>query len=276
MSLRINNISTYSVERAMGQASTQFEHSVRALASGNRITQASDDAAGLAIGEQLRGELRGIRQAKMNAENAASLTQVAEGSLNEQANILLRMRELGIQAASDSVSDSERKYLNQEFTQLSSEFDRIAQTTAFGSKKLLAGNGSELEFHVGWQADSNNIIKLNLDGNSTASEVGIDGVEINSKSEARSSLKTIDSGLQKIAEVRAKYGAFQSRVEVARNALEVQYEGISEAHSRITDVDVAEETANLVQARLKIDAGVSVMAQSLALPAAANKLLSVL
>jgi flagellin len=260
----------------MNEASSQFEHSVRALASGKRITQASDDAAGLAIGEQLRGQMRGVRQAKMNAENATSLTQVAEGSLNEQANILLRMRELGIQAASDTVSDKERGYLNQEFTQLTSEFDRIAKTTSFGSKKLLTGNGSTLEFQLGWQGDATNVVKVELDGNSTASEVGIEGAEISSKSDARSSLGTIDKGLEKISEVRAKYGAFQSRLESARNSLEVQYEGIAQAHSRITDVDVAEETANLIQAKLKVDAGVSVMSQALALPASANKLLAML
>lgn len=276
MSLRINNVAAYSTERYMDEASKAFEHSVKALASGNRITQASDDAAGLAIGDQLQGQMRGVRQAKMNAENAVSLSQVAEGGLNEQSNILLRMRELSIQAASDTVSDEERGYINQEFVQLLKEMDRIAHTTTFGSKKLLEGNGPQLDFHLGWGPGPQNVVSIVLDGNSTASELGVDGLEISTKSDSRSAMPDIDRALSKIGTIRAKYGAFQARVESARNALEVQYEGVAEARSKIVDVNVAEETANMMQAKLRLEAASSVMTQAMSLPQSAQRLVQML
>jgi len=274
MPLRINtNVAAIAAQRHLDKSDARMEHALKALASGNRIVQAGDDAAGLAISENLRAQLGGLRQARQNSENAVSLIQVAEGGLNEQNNILIRMRELGIQAASDNVSDVERGYLNQEFNELKNEFDRIAKTTSFGNKKLLEGSGEKFEFQVGANSGDENVIKYHLDADSTASTIGVSGLAIDDRDGARSSLDDIDSGLQKLAAIRANFGAIQSRLGMTTSNLDIQYENISAAKARIADADVAYETSELTAAEVTQGAGIAALSQANTLPARANQLI---
>lgn len=274
MSIRIgSNAASISTQRALSRSQARTEHALKALATGTRIVSAQDDAAGFAIAENLRGQLSGLRQAKSNAENATSLIQVAEGGLNEQNNILIRLRELGVQAASDTVSDVEREFLNQEFTQLTAESDRIARTTQFGTKKLLTGEGGQFEFHIGANTDESNIIKYNLDADTTASTMGIAKLTIDKRDSARATLNDLDEAIKKLAGVRSNFGAMQSRLQITINNLDNQYESLSTAKSRITDADVALEISELVQGQVLTDMGISVLAQANADPQKVGRLL---
>ncbi|MBX9765857.1 MAG: flagellin FliC [Bdellovibrionales bacterium] len=275
MALRIStNVASLAAQRQISKSDAELTHSLKALASGSRIVSPGDDAAGLAISETLRGQVGGLRQARSNAENAISLIQVAEGGLNEQNNILIRLRELGIQASSDTVSDTEREYLDTEFQQLVSEFDRIAQTTSFGNKKLLTGSGEKFEFYVGANAGQENIIEYSLDANTTAGNVGIDGMAVASEDDAQSTMEGVDAALDRLNEVRANFGAIQSRLQAASSNLDIQIENVSAARSRISDTDVAYETAKAVQANVLTQLGTSVLAQANNLPMQAERLVS--
>lgn len=259
-------ISTNSVPleaaRHLAQAQAQIDRSLAALASGSRVVRAGDDAAGFAISESLRGQLGGTKQAKFNAESAVSLVQTAEGGLNEQNNILVRLRELAVYAASDTIGDTERKFLDTEFQQLTSEFDRIAKTTRYGAKSLLTGTGEEFQFQVGPFKGDENTIKFKLDANTTASDVGISGLDIADQGSAEDSLKSLDDAITHIAGTRATFGAMQSRLEHAVGALDVQAENLDAARGHIVDVNVAEETAKLTQAQIQQQAGIAVLAQA--------------
>lgn len=274
MGLRIQtNMPSISAQRVLSTQSQRMTHATQALASGSRIVTASDDAAGLAISENLRGQIRGVAMARNNAFNAGSAIQISEGGLNEVTNIMIRLRELGIQAASDNIGDKERGFLQEETKQLVSEADRIAKTTQFGDKKLLDGSGGEMTFHVGAFAGEENTISYSLDANATASELGIDGISVEDKSSARDSLAMVDQGLEKIGKLRANFGAVQSRLNATTSNLDIQYENLSAANSRIRDVDVAKETAEMASAQVLQQSAVSVLAQANQFPGMALKLI---
>ncbi len=274
MGLRIQtNLPSISAQRVLGIQQKRQEHATQALASGSRIVNAADDAAGLAISESLKGQTRGIAMARNNAFNAGSSIQIAEGGLNEINNILIRMRELGIQAASDTVGDQERGFLDQEGKQLLQEADRIAKTTRFGDRKLLDGSGGNMEFHVGAFGGEENVIKYDMSSNATASELGIDGMSVGDKSSARDTLETVDQALQKIGGMRANFGAIQSRLYATTSNLDIQFENLSAANSRIRDADVAKESAELASSSVLQNAAVSVLAQANQFPNIAMKLI---
>lgn len=273
MGLRINtNMPSISAQRVLNVQSKRMDHATKALASGSRIVNASDDAAGLAISESLKGQTRGIAQARNNAFNAGSAIQVSEGGLNEINNILIRIRELGIQAASDNIGDKERGFLNEESKNLLEEADRIAKSTRFGDKMLLDGSGGEQEYHVGAFAGEENVIKFSLDANATSSELGIDGIDVSDKSGARDALSTVDSALEKLGVLRANFGAIQSRLDATTSNLDIQYENLSAANSRIRDTDVAKESAEIASAQILQQAAVGVLAQANQFPSVALKL----
>lgn len=275
MAIRIgtNSTSLY-VQRKLGAAQERSTHAIQALSSGQRIVTAADDAAGFAIAENLRGKAVGLTRARQNAEHGISLIQVAEGGLSEQNNILIRMRELAVQAASDGISDEERGFLNKEFTLLSDEFDRISKSTTFGSAKLLEGSGQSFEFHVGAEANRNNVIKLTLDADSSSDTLGVSGTSIADKDEAVGNLEVLDEAVQKLAGIRAGFGALQSRFQFAINNLDVQVENIHAARSRIVDADIAHETSELAQSQILQEFGIAVLAQANALPSKAVRLLT--
>jgi flagellin len=235
---------------------------MQSLASGSRVVRAGDDAAGFAIAESLRGQIAGTKQAKFNTEAAVGLVQTAEGGLNEQNNILVRLRELAVYAASDTIGDNERDFLNTEFKGLVEEFDRIAKSTRYGAKQLLTGTGQEFEFQVGAFKGPENTIKFKLDANTTSGDVGIDGMEIASKSDALDALDTLDGAIFKVSGTRATFGGMQSRLQHASDTLGVQAENLEFARGHIVDVDAAEETSKLAQAQILQQSGAAVIAQA--------------
>jgi flagellin len=274
MGLRIStNIASIGAQRVLGIQQKRQEHATQALASGSRIVTASDDAAGLAISESLKGQIRGIAQARSNSFNAGSAIQIAEGGLNEINNLLIRQRELGIQAASDNIGDKERQFLNEESKQLLQESDRIAKTTRFGDRRLLDGSGGEMQFHVGAYAGEENVIKYDMKSDATVSALDIGSISMEDKDSARDSLQTVDDALQKIGQMRASFGSIQSRLNATTSNLDTQYENLSAANSRIRDADVAHETAEMASASVLQNAAVSVLAQANSFPAVANKLI---
>lgn len=263
MGLRINtNTSSINAQRHLGKQQARSAHALAAAASGSRIVNASDDAAGLAISESIKSQTRGIAMARNNAFNAGSLIQVSEGGLNEVNNILIRLRELGVQAASDNVSDVERGFLDLETQQLISEADRIAKTTKFGQKPLLDGTSEELEFHVGPNAGEENVITYNIKADATAGTLGIEGLSVADKGGARDTLGVVDEALSKIGAMRADFGAVQSRLNATTSNLDIQFENLSAANSRLRDADIAFETAELASANVLQNASISVLAQA--------------
>jgi flagellin len=275
MGLRINtNVASIGAQRVLSKQQARMEHAQLAMSSGTRIVKAADDAAGLAISENIRGQLSGIKMARNNAYNAQSLIQVSEGGLNEISNIMIRLRELGVQAASDTVSDVERSFLDQEAQQLLEESDRIAKSTRFGNQALLDGTGKEMEYHVGPFADeSQNVIKYKVSADATNGTLGIDGLSLSDKSGARSTLEAVDKGLVMVGQMRADFGAVQSRLQITTSNLDIQYENLSAAKSRIADADIAYESAEMTSANILQQATVGVLAQANSNGAAALKLI---
>ena len=274
MGLRINtNLASINAQRQLTKQQSRLEHAQAAMASGSRIVKASDDAAGLSISENIRGQVSGIKMARNNAYNAQSLIQISEGGLNEINNILIRLRELGVQAASDTVSDVEREFLNQEATQLVEESERIAQSTRFGNKELLNGAGEELEYHVGPFAGEENVIKYKVEADATIGALGIDGVTVADKDGARDTLGAVDEAIIKLGKMRADFGAVQSRLQVTTSNLDIQNENLSAARGRINDADIAYESAEMTSASILQNASVSVLAQANQNGAAALKLI---
>ena len=263
MSYKVNSdFVTLRAQRHLVQSQRQVEKSLASLATGRKIVRPGDDAAGFAISESLRGQVSGTRQAQSNAEQAMSFIQTAEGGLNEQANILIRLRELAVQSASDTVSNREREFLNMEFGQLKQEFDRIAQSTRFGEQPLLTGSGKNFEFHVGPFAGGENIISFRLDADTSGRRAGISSAEVNNQRAARRAIEDLDQAMGKVAEVRAQFGAAHSRFQYAVDNLAVQTENLETARSQIVDVDVAAEVSQLTRHQIMQDMGISVMAQA--------------
>ena len=274
MALRINtNLASINAQRQLSVQEKRNVHSMKALASGSRITQAADDAAGLAISENLKANNRSNRVAKRNAEDAISFIQVGEGSLNEVNNILVRMRELATQSASDTVGDTEREFIDQEAQQLREEIDRIAESTRFGDKFLLNGSLDELEFQVGVHGDENSVIRYNSQADATASSLQVDGLDFDDKSGARDALEVLDEAITSVGRMRSNFGALQNRLDSTISNLDVQHESVAAANSRIRDADIAKETADLTSSQILQQASIGMLAQANQSKAAALSLL---
>lgn len=264
MGLRINtNIASQEVQKNLRASTAQQEAEFAKLSSGKRITKSADDAAGLAIAKKLEAETRGLRMASRNANDAISLVQVAEGGLNETSNILTRLRELSVQAGSDTVGDAERGYLSLEYEQLVQEADRISKTTNFNGRSLLKGEGSVLQFQVGAQGNEDNRIEFDAGiTDASAESLGIGGSNVRDKADALSNLSVIDSAIEKVSGYRATFGSIQSRLQTSVNNLEVAVVNQEAARSRIEDVDVADSTAKVASAQIKNAAGTATLAQA--------------
>ena len=277
MGLRINtNVPSLSAQRSLGINTRALNDNLRKLSSGERITKAGDDAAGLAISENLKAQIRGMRQAKRNAGDAVSLLQTAEGGMNEISNIIIRLRELSVQAASDTVGATERGFSDIEFQSLKEEIDRISRSTEFNGIKLLDGSGGKLEFQVGTKNDPI-LDRLQYDGSRADASLQSLGLEIDgvsTKEGAQNVLKKLDDALVQINGVRANFGALQNRLQSTQNNLEISDENLSAANSRIRDVDVASETADMTKNNILLQAGISVLSQANAAPNSALKLLN--
>lgn len=265
MGFRINtNVSSLQAQSSLTKVSKETQDSFSKLSSGQRITKSSDDAAGLAISEKMKAEIRSAQQANRNANDGISLVQVAEGGLNEGSSILTRMRELAVQSASDTVGDAERGMTNMEYQNLKSEIERISQVTAFNGTKLLDGKGSKMEFQIGTGADEfmDRVAFEPNQLNSGIEALGIASADVGSKEGAQSSLATVDAAITKMSGQRAALGALQNRLVSTSNNLQIYTENMSSANSRIRDVDYAEETAKQSRNAIITAAGTSVLAQA--------------
>jgi flagellin len=264
MGFRINtNVASLTAQRAVAKTSQDQQDSLQKLSSGSRINKASDDAAGLAISEKMKAEVRSAKQADRNANDGISMVQVAEGGLNEVQNILTRLRELAVQSASDTVGDTERAFTNMEYQNLMQEVDRISATTEFNGHKLLSGDGERLDFQIGTKSGANNQISYDVGQvNASVGQLGIEGLEVSSKDGAQSSLDVVDKAIEKVSGQRAFLGAMQNRLTSTSNNLQVGIENLSAANSRIRDVDYADETAKSAKNQILQAAGTSVLAQA--------------
>lgn len=303
MGLRIRtNVSSLAAQRQLGLSTEAVQSSSEKLASGSRINKASDDAAGLAVSENLRADIRSLNMAKRNAGDGVSIVQTAEGGLNETSNMLIRLRELAIQGASDTIGNTERGFLDKEYVALKNEIDRIASVTEFNGTRLLTGNhempaemqggnGFPLEIQVGKdyfdgadaldQANPANIIKIDLgalnaftDGEGSLSlGKAEEGTRVQSKVEAQKSIATLDTAITKVNEYRAYLGAIQNRLGSTIQNLNVTTENLSQANSRIRDTDFAEETAKMTSSNILQQAGTAVLSQANQQPRIAMSLL---
>ncbi|MBP6218891.1 MAG: flagellin [Oligoflexales bacterium] len=304
MGLRIQtNIPSINAQQNLEKTSRSVQDSMAKLSSGERINKAADDAAGLAVSENLRADIRSLSMARRNANDGISMIQTAEGGLLETSNMLVRLRELSIQAASDTIGDRERSYLDKEFLQLKDEIDRIATSTQFNGTRLLVGTQSlpdelnaaankfPLEIQVNKDyfsgADSVdqynplNIIKIDfqkLNGfthGEGSLELGEheDGTRVGTKSDAQRSIGVVDTAINRINEHRSYLGSVQNRLTSTVSNLGSQIENLTESRSRIKDTDFAVETANLTKSNILMQAGASILASANAQPQVALALL---
>jgi len=271
--MRINhNISALNTYRQLSFNNTQTAKNLEKLSSGYRINRAGDDAAGLAISEKMRGQIRGLEMATKNAQDGISLIQTAEGALNETHAILQRIRELAVQAANDTNTNNDRAELQKEVDQLLQEIDRIANTTQFNTKNLLDGSlsGSGLIFHIGANKDQNVTLKIS---SMKASGLGVGSIKIDSQSGANAAISTIDTAIDTVSSERAKLGAMQNRLEHTINNLGAAAENLTAAESRIRDVDMAKEMMEFTKNSILTQAAQAMLAQANQLPQGVLQLL---
>lgn len=265
MGFRINtNVSSLAAQRALSVSGREGESTLQKLSSGTRITKAADDAAGLAISEKMKANIRSLKQADRNANDGISMVQTAEGGLNEVSSILTRMRELAVQTSSDTVGDPEREMTNMEYQNLKLELERISQVTEFNGKKLLNGEGDQYDFQIGANNDGFQD-RISYDAkqvNSKLDNLGLSELDVSSKDGSQQSLATVDSAIEKVSGFRAFLGAIQNRLVSTSNNLQVNVENLSAANSRIRDVDYAEATATKAKNDILSSAGTSVLAQA--------------
>ncbi len=265
MGLRINtNVSSLNAQRNLSTTRLAQQKVLEQLSSGQRINRAGDDAAGLAISENLRAQIRGLGQAERNAQDGISLVQIAEGALSEVGNIMIRLRELSVQAASDTIGPTERKFLNVEFEQLMSEVDRIANSTEFNRVPLLNGTGSVFDIQIGTRNDPLSD-RLTFDASSAdvnIAALGLNLASVSDKISAQNSLASIDQAIQAVSGIRADFGALQNRLQSTVNNIQVSTENLSAANSRIRDADIASATSELTRTNILMQAGTSVLAQA--------------
>ena len=276
MGLRINtNVQSLRAQNSLSKVEENKANTLAKLSSGTRINKAGDDAAGLAISEKLKANIRGTQQASRNAGDGISMIQTAEGGLSESSNILIRLRELSVQAASDTIGDQERKFANLEFQQLTNEMERIATSTQFNGKSLLDGKGDKLDFQIGIMNDSSND-RLSYDSGAISakvSDLGVAGLGVETKDQAQTNLEKIDAAINGVNANRASLGALQNRLQSTISNLEVRTENLSAANSRIRDTDIAQESAEMTKANILSSAATSVLAQANSAGSTALKLI---
>lgn len=275
--MRINtNVSSLQALRAVSEHSKQIENSTGKISSGSRVRSAADDAASLSLGLKSNSQIRSQHQAIRNANDAVSELQVAEGGMTEISSMLIRLKELSIQASSDTLQDSDRAMLNEEYMALRHEIERESKVTRMRGDTLLrpTGNSQTREFQIGTHADKNSKLVINQE-DLTLSEfnMGIVDSHIESGEEARINLQYIDQAITKVAENRARVGAYQNRIQSSINNLDTSTTNESAANSQRMDADYAFETAEKIRGEHKLQAATSVLAQTNNLGTSALKLL---
>ena len=265
MGMRIaTNVAAINAGKNLYSLGIKQNTSMARLSSGSRINQAADDAAGLAISENIKAQVRGLRQANRNANDGISLVQVAEGSLGEMANMLVRLRELGVQAASDTISDKERTLTNVEYQQLKAEMERIAQSTKFNGTPLLNGQGGVLDIQIGTQNNPElDRISFHSDrASATLEALQITESSVMDKESAQLSLAAVDNAINSVNSIRANLGAFQNRLQSTSQNLATSEENYAAANSRIRDTDIAAESTELAKNNVLMQAATSVLGQA--------------
>jgi flagellin len=275
MGLRVNtNSASINAQRNLAMVSDRLAGNFRRLSTGLRISTAADDAAGLAISERLRSQIRSLDQAKRNANDGISLVQTAEGALNEVSSILTRLRELAIQSSNGSVSGQDKETLDQEFQSLVNEVNRIGSSTEFSGIKLLDGSTSSVSFQVGFGTTAGiDTIAVSLQA-ALSTSLSLQSLDIGSGGSTTTALTNIDSAINTVSSLRGSLGAVQNRLGSTINNLSITVENLSAAESRIRDVDVAYETAQLTRNQILQQASIAVLGQANALPQSALRLLN--
>jgi len=276
--LSINtNVTSINAQRSLGVTQMKLSENYGRLSSGNRINRASDDAAGLAISERFKSQIRSYAQAERNAMDAISLLQTAEGAMNEITGVLTRIRELAIQGANGTLGSTERGYLDQEKTALIAEIDRIAQVTEFNGQTLLNGGGTGVvfEFQVGIDGTINDRIAVSVSDMTTATlgGGGLSAISLSTQTGSRSALTNLDLAIDAVSTARAALGVSQNRMVVTIANLGSTRENVVASNSRIRDVDVAAASAEMTKYNILMQSGVSVLAQANQMPQYALKLL---
>ncbi len=263
MGIRINtNVSSLNTQRHLSNSSRAFAKSMEKLSSGLRINRAGDDAAGLAISEGLKADIRSLDQASRNAADGISLVQTGEGAMDEVSNILLRMKELTEQSLNGTLSDTDRGYLNSEYSALTSEITRISASTEFNGVKLLDGSGSAtLGIQVGIGTAASDSVTIDLSDGRSATDLGVT-TGIGNTTDATSAMGEIDTAIATITSARSDFGAIQNRLESSIRNINMTSENLSAANSRIRDVDIAKETSRMTSFQILQQAGVSMLAQA--------------
>jgi flagellin len=276
MGMRITtNVASLNAQKVMGTNTREMQKSMAQLSTGSRITAAGDDAAGLAISEQLKSQIRSYGQASRNANDGISMIQTAEQSMGEVSNIVTRLRELGVQAASDTIGDKERGFINKEVDALKSEIQRVAESASFGSRKLLDGSGGVYDIHIG-TGSSDKTDWISYDASQTdvtLGTLGISDLDFTSKESARSGLSSLDAAQSSISGSRANLGALQNRLSSSNDVIATMVENMSAANSRIRDTDVAASSSELARNSVLLQGTTATLAQANQLPQMALKLL---
>lgn len=276
MGMRVStNIAAINAQRNLVGSQANIQNSLAKLSSGSRINKSADDAAGLAISENLKGQIRSTRQANRNANDGISMVQVAEGGLNEIGNIITRMRELGIQAASDTIGEAERGFIDKEIQQLKDEAQRISSVTKWGTTKLLDGTTPVFDFQVGiFNNDAEDRISFDASQNvATLDALGLDSLDYTTKEGAQTALMALDTAQLNVNGMRSNLGALQNRLTSTVSNLGVAEENLSAANSRIRDTDVAEASSELTRNNIMLQASTSTLAQANQSNAVALKLI---
>lgn len=256
-----NNISAINSYRNLTLIHSEIDKSLEKLSSGLKINRAGDDAAGLAISEKMRAQIKGLDMSVKNGQDAISLIQTAESAMGESHSILQRMREVAVQSSSDSNTTSDRVQLQIEISQLVSEINRIGSTTQFNTMNLLSGKYSStaLKFHLG--ANKDQTVTINI-SSMKASALGVSTMSVSSQTGAETAISTLDSAIYKVSGQRAKLGAMQNRLEYAVNNLKVTSENLQAAESRIRDVDMAKEMTTFSKNQIIAQSGTAMLAQA--------------
>ncbi len=285
MAIRIfNNIASTNAQRILGVNNTRLSQSIERISSGIRINRGADDAAGLAISEGLRSDIRALRQATRNANDGISLINVTEGALNEQSSILIRLRELASQAATGTVGSTERATIQLEFSALRDELTRIAATTEFNGIGLLDGNlassvstTSHTLIQIGIDSSADSRIDLNeslsLDA-VTSSTLGIASLSVTASAEALTALSIIETAIASVTAARGKVGAVQNRLQRSVSALSISAENLQAAESSIRDADIAHEIAQLTRNQILVQTSTAMVGQSNLIPQSVLQLLA--
>jgi flagellin len=272
MALRINtNVASLNAQRNLNKSTNMLNKSLERLSSGLRINRAADDAAGLAISESMKSDIRALEQAGRNAADGISMVQLAEGALDEVSGILIRMRELAQQAGNETMGTTERGYIDDEFDALALEVTRISDATEFNGIKLLDGSVATSDILVG--TDALDIIAINSGNDADAAGLGLAAVDLTTAGTAQTAMATIDTAIEDLSGWRADFGVTQNRLESSMRSIENSIENISAANSRIRDVDIAAETSQMTSSQILQQAGVSVLAQANMSPQMALNLL---